>query len=119
MHMGQMTAGQTTARRAKTSRYAILGGLSRRPLSGYDVKKLIERAIAHFLSESYGQIYPILKPLPPQGPPQPPRGGGGRQPGRPPRCGQHRGGRVLGWCDEPLTPLNRRGARAAPRTGRG
>src|SRR5256712_8387183 len=67
MHMGQMTAGQTTARRANTSRYAILGVLSRRPMSGYDVKKLIERSIAHFWSESYGQIYPILNRLAAEG----------------------------------------------------
>src|SRR5256712_13582840 len=67
MHMGQMTAGQTTARRANTSRYAILGVLSRRPMSGYDVKKLIERSIAHFWNESYGQIYPILNRLAAEG----------------------------------------------------
>src|SRR2546430_12571660 len=67
MHMGKMTAGQTTARRANTSRYAILGVLSRRPMSGYDVKKLIERSIAHFWSESYGQIYPILNRLAAEG----------------------------------------------------
>src|SRR5439155_265174 len=64
MHMGQMAAGQTTARRANTSRYAILGVLSRRAMSGYDVKKLIERSIAHFWNESHAQIYPILNPLP-------------------------------------------------------
>src|SRR3989442_13387821 len=67
MHMGQMTAGQTTARGANTSRYAILGVLSRRPMSGYDVKKLIDRSIAHFWSESYGQIYPILNRLAAEG----------------------------------------------------
>jgi DNA-binding PadR family transcriptional regulator len=65
--MGQMAAGQTTARRANTSRYAILGVLSRRPMSGYDVKKLIERSIAHFWNESYGQIYPILNRLAAEG----------------------------------------------------
>jgi len=62
-----MTAGQTTARRTNTSRYAILGALSRRPMSGYDVKKLIERSIAHFWNESYGQIYPILNRLAAEG----------------------------------------------------
>ena len=67
MHMGQMAAGQTTARRANTSRYAILGVLSRRAMSGYDVKKLIERSIAHFWSESYGQIYPSLNRLADEG----------------------------------------------------
>src|SRR2546428_10401874 len=67
MHRGQMTAGQTPAGRANTSRYAILGVLSRRPMSGYDVKKLIDRSIAHFWSESYGQIYPILNRLAAEG----------------------------------------------------
>lgn len=57
-----MTA-QTAPRRASTSRYAILGVLSLGPRSGYDVKKLIERSIAHFWSESYGQIYPTLNQL--------------------------------------------------------
>ena len=54
-------------RRANTSRYAILGVLSFRPMSGYDVKKLIEQSIAHFWSESYGQIYPILNRLATEG----------------------------------------------------
>jgi DNA-binding PadR family transcriptional regulator len=56
-----------TGRRANTSRHAILGVLSFCPMSGYDVKKLIERSIAHFWSESYGQIYPILKRLAAEG----------------------------------------------------
>jgi DNA-binding PadR family transcriptional regulator len=32
-------------------------------MSGYDLKKLIERFVAHFWSESYGQIYPTLNQL--------------------------------------------------------
>ena len=56
-------AARATARRANTSRYAILGVLSLGAMSGYDVKKLIEQSIAHFWSESYGQIYPILNRL--------------------------------------------------------
>ena len=54
-------------RRANTSRYAILGVLSLCPMSGYDVKKLIGRSIAHFWNESYGQIYPILNRLAAEG----------------------------------------------------
>jgi len=46
-----------------TSRYALLGMLSIRPMSGYDIKKLIEASISNFWTESYGQIYPILKTL--------------------------------------------------------
>src|SRR5437870_6916732 len=195
---------RTTAQRANMSRYAILGALSRRPMSGYDVKKLIERSIAHFWNESYGQIYPILNRLAAEGraerrretkPGKPDRhvysltskgheelerwlalparlepvrselllklflGGAGpvansvaqvehvqtrhrafldtydgieRQlrkdmRGHPElpywlitlRCGQHRSRAMLVWCDETLATLNRLGARAAPRTGRG
>ncbi|PYN43899.1 MAG: PadR family transcriptional regulator [Candidatus Rokuibacteriota bacterium] len=36
-------------------------------MSGYDVKKLIERSIAHFWNESYGQIYPVLNRLAAEG----------------------------------------------------
>lgn len=46
-----------------TSRYALLGMLSIRAMSGYDIKKLIETSISNFWTESYGQIYPILKTL--------------------------------------------------------
>src|SRR5256712_12385581 len=67
MHRGQMTAGQTPAGRANTSRYAILGVLSRRPMSGYDVKNPSDRSIAHFGSQGYGQIYPILTRLAAEG----------------------------------------------------
>ena len=53
--------------RASASRFAILGVLSLGAMSGYDVKKLIERSIAHFWNESYGQIYPILNRLAAEG----------------------------------------------------
>lgn len=39
----------------------ILGLLSEEPLSGYDIKKLIDIRFRFFWSESYGQIYPTLK----------------------------------------------------------
>ena len=55
------------ARRESTSRFAILGVLGFGAMSGYDVKKLIERSIAHFWTESYGQIYPILNRLAAEG----------------------------------------------------
>jgi PadR family transcriptional regulator AphA len=35
--------------------------LSIRPLSGYDIKKLISRSIGFFWNENFGHIYPILK----------------------------------------------------------
>lgn len=46
-----------------SSWHAILGLLSLKPLSGYDIRQLAEQSIGHFWSESYGQIYPTLKRL--------------------------------------------------------
>jgi PadR family transcriptional regulator, regulatory protein AphA len=45
------------------SRYAILGMLSIEPMSGYDIKKEVETSISNFWTESYGQIYPVLRNL--------------------------------------------------------
>jgi len=45
------------------SKYAILGMLSIRPMSGYDIKKQVEETISNFWTESYGQIYPVLGKL--------------------------------------------------------
>src|SRR5580700_9952877 len=42
---------------------ALLGLLSLGPMSGYDIRQLIQQSIGHFWSESYGQIYPGLKRL--------------------------------------------------------
>jgi PadR family transcriptional regulator, regulatory protein AphA len=45
------------------TRYAILGALTLKPMSGYDIKQFADQSVAHFWAESYGQIYPILKQL--------------------------------------------------------
>ena len=45
------------------SKYAVMGVLSICPASGYDIKKFMECSTSNFWSESYGQIYPILKQL--------------------------------------------------------
>src|SRR5918999_5504170 len=45
------------------SKYAILGMLSIEPMSGYDIKKEVETSISNFWTESYGQIYPVLRKL--------------------------------------------------------
>lgn len=45
------------------SKYAILGMLSIAPMSGYDIKKEVEESISNFWTESYGQIYPVLRSL--------------------------------------------------------
>jgi PadR family transcriptional regulator AphA len=49
------------------SRYAVLGLLTIEPMSGYDMKKMIETSVAHFWRESYGNIYPILNRLTTEG----------------------------------------------------
>jgi PadR family transcriptional regulator, regulatory protein AphA len=48
---------------ASKSVYAVLGFLTRRPMSGYDIKKRIDASIRNFWNENYGQIYPVLKQL--------------------------------------------------------
>jgi PadR family transcriptional regulator AphA len=47
----------------KRTRYAILGALTLGRMSGYDLKRFADQSLAHFWTESYGQIYPILKEL--------------------------------------------------------
>ena len=47
----------------RASEFAILGVLSLRPASGYDIKRFVASSIGHFWNESYGSIYPLLKKL--------------------------------------------------------
>jgi DNA-binding PadR family transcriptional regulator len=42
------------------SLYAVLGMLSLRPMSGYEIKKTIDGSVSNFWNESFGQIYPML-----------------------------------------------------------
>ena len=49
------------------SRFAILGLLSIRPMSGYDIRKTVQESLAHFWRESYGSIYPLLRRLESEG----------------------------------------------------
>src|SRR5260221_14788803 len=42
------------------TKYTILGMLTIAPMSGYEIKKAIQRSTAFFWSESEGQIYPAL-----------------------------------------------------------
>jgi len=46
-----------------TSKYAILGLIGIEPMSGYDIKKLLDMALSHFWDVSYGRLYPTLKAL--------------------------------------------------------
>jgi DNA-binding PadR family transcriptional regulator len=41
----------------------VLGALTLEPMSGYQIKEVIDRTISHFWNEGYGQIYPTLKQL--------------------------------------------------------
>ena len=43
--------------------YVILGLLSESPLTGYQIKKIIDLRFRFFWNESYGQLYPTLKSL--------------------------------------------------------
>ncbi len=47
--------------------YVILGLLAERPLSGYQIKKIVDIRFKFFWSESFGQIFPALKSLAEQG----------------------------------------------------
>jgi DNA-binding PadR family transcriptional regulator len=40
---------------------SLLGVLSLRPMSGYQMRQMMEQSTANFWSESFGQIYPALK----------------------------------------------------------
>jgi DNA-binding PadR family transcriptional regulator len=45
----------------------LLGLLASRPLSGYDIKAIVDRSTRFFWAASYGQIYPELKRLEQEG----------------------------------------------------
>lgn len=49
--------------RTNTTEMAVLGLLTQGARTGYDVRKACEEALVHFWSESYGQIYPVLRDL--------------------------------------------------------
>ena len=53
--------------RKNKSYFAILGLISKRDMSGYEIKKLIEKMSAFHWAESNAQIYPILKQLEQEG----------------------------------------------------
>jgi DNA-binding PadR family transcriptional regulator len=45
------------------TQYAVLGALSIQPMSGYEMKKMMNESTNYFWSESNGQIYPTLAKL--------------------------------------------------------
>ena len=50
-----------------TTRYILLGLLKHEPLSGYDMKKHIDRSVSQFWNVGFGQIYPTLSELEEEG----------------------------------------------------
>lgn len=53
--------------RENKTRYALLGMLSYKTMSGYDMKKMSDHSIGHFWNENFGNIYPVLKKLETEG----------------------------------------------------
>lgn len=49
--------------RENTTRYAILGMLAHSAFTGYELKQEVAKSVSHFWSESYGQVYPVLRAL--------------------------------------------------------
>ena len=49
--------------RLSPTAYVILGMLAWRPMSGYDIKAVVDNSTRLFWAASYGQIYPELKRL--------------------------------------------------------
>ena len=49
------------------TKFAILGVLSYKPASGYDIKKFCDNSLSYFWNENYGHIYPVLKNLEQEG----------------------------------------------------
>lgn len=45
------------------TKYLILGLVNEEPLSGYEIKRIVDMRFSFFWNESFGQIYPQLKKL--------------------------------------------------------
>ena len=91
--------------RENRSRYAVLGALTIAPMSGYDLRTFFDQSVRFFWTESYGQIYPILKRLTAEGlvAPAPQRTGGGTHPRRTVYAITARGRAALAeWLGEPV-----------------
>lgn len=50
-----------------TTTYVVLGMLGWRPMSGYEIKSIVDHSTRLFWAASYGQIYPELRRLSEQG----------------------------------------------------
>ncbi len=63
MAASKPTGNTTENTKRNRTWFAILGLLSWKPMSGYDIKKLIEVGLSYFWHESYGSLYPTLDRL--------------------------------------------------------
>lgn len=92
--------------RTRRTRYLILGCLTVRPMSGYDIKRFVDRSIVHFWSESYGQLYPTLARLEEEGAIEGRVEQGERGPARKVYRITERGrGELEAWLMEPARPV--------------
>ena len=83
----------------------MLGALTIAPMSGYDLRTFFDQSVRFFWTESYGQIYPILKQLAAEGlvAPAPQSAGGGAHPRRTVYVITARGRAALAeWLGEPV-----------------
>ena len=46
-----------------STKYAILGLLSRRPMHGYEIKKEFEKSVSYIWSINVGQLYTLLRKM--------------------------------------------------------
>ena len=51
----------------RSTDFAVLGMLTLKPMSGYEIRQTISESIAYFWTESFGQIYPTLNRLAKEG----------------------------------------------------
>ncbi len=57
-----------TMSRSSRTHFAVLGFLSRKPMSAYEIKTTLEQgSTRHFWRESFGQLYPALKRMEDEG----------------------------------------------------
>jgi DNA-binding PadR family transcriptional regulator len=47
--------------------HVILGFLAEKPMSGYDIKQMMENSVSYFFDASFGAIYPALKRMEKEG----------------------------------------------------
>jgi DNA-binding PadR family transcriptional regulator len=88
--------------------HVILGALSFEPMSGYEIKQLVDKSTRFFWAASYGQIYPALRRLRERGlveASEQPQGGRRRVVYRLTPAGSQA---LVAWLREPPPPLELR-----------